>query len=63
MKKDLRSPLAKARDKWLESERGKECINPVGIGVLECNRMYLRNRIESAFIAGWNAKEELDSVA
>ena len=49
--KDLRNPLAKARDRWLESKEGIACC--------ECRAegQYLRNRLESAFISGWNACE------
>ena len=50
--KDLRSPLAKARDKWMDSERGRKCAEGV------TNGQYLRNRLEVAFIAGWNAGEK-----
>lgn len=44
--------FAKARDEWLESEEGKECLagHPAG--------QYLRNRLVRAFIAGWNADKE-----
>lgn len=41
--------LAKARDKWLESEEGKRCCEGRTEG------QYLRNRLELAFIAGWEA--------
>lgn len=47
-----KSKLAKARDKWLQSDDGKEC----SIG--EANGQYLHNRIERAFIAGWDASEK-----
>ena len=47
-----KSKLAKARDKWLQSDDGKEC----SIG--EANGQYLHNRIERAFIAGWDACEQ-----
>ena len=48
---DLRNPLAKARDEWLESQDGKDCCDG------EARGQYLRNRLEAAFIAGWTAKE------
>lgn len=51
--KDLRSPLARARDKWLASEKGKKCCEGNTQG------QYLRNRLELAFIAGWNARNNL----
>ena len=49
MEKDLRSPLAKARDEWFESEEGRRCCDGVTSG------KYLRNRLESAFLAGAQA--------
>lgn len=51
--KDLRSLLAKARDEWLESDEGKKCLEGTTYGD------YLRNRIYTAFIAGWDAHESL----
>lgn len=45
---DLRSPLAKARDAWLESEEGKRCCNGNASG------HFLQNRLELAFVAGAN---------
>ena len=43
--KDLRTPLAKARDAWLEGE-GKQLCEGAPSGI------YLRNRIEVAWLAG-----------
>jgi len=39
MKRDLRSPLAKARDEWLASEEGRPVAVP-----------YLQNRLTMAFL-------------
>jgi len=50
--KDMRSPLAKARDKWFDSQDGKACQEGATQG------QYLRNRLEQAFIAGWEACEK-----
>lgn len=50
---DMRSPLAKARDKWLLSEDGKECCHGTATG------QYLQNRLERAFIAGYSVVAEL----
>lgn len=47
---DLRNDLAKARDEWMLSVEGRNCSEPLPI-----NTFYLRNRLESAFVAGWNA--------
>jgi len=47
-----KSPLAKARDKWLFSEEGKRCLEGKTSG------QYLENRLRLAFIAGWNACEK-----
>lgn len=48
----MKSNLAKARDKWLLSDNGKECCEGQTSG------QYLQNRLEKAFIAGYNAVEE-----
>lgn len=48
---DIRNPLAKARDDWMFSEEGKQCACGTTSG------QYLRNRLEAAFVAGWNACE------
>lgn len=48
----MKSELAKARDKWLQSDDGKECCHAMGQG------QYPRNRIEKAFIAGWDACQQ-----
>jgi len=45
----MKSQLAKARDKWLQSRDGNQCT----FG--EARGQYLHNRIERAFIAGWDA--------
>jgi hypothetical protein len=47
----MKNRLAKARDKWLESKEGSECCAGTATG------QYLRNRLEWAFIAGWDARE------
>lgn len=43
---DMRIAIAKARDIWLESDEGKRCCDGAPVG------LYLRNRIECAFLAG-----------
>jgi len=43
--------LAKARDKWLNSDEGKKCCEGSTSG------QYLQNRLKFAFIAGWYAKK------
>lgn len=48
----MKSKLAKARDKWLQSKDGEECSTGQTSG------QYLRNRVERAFIAGWNACDQ-----
>lgn len=44
--------LAKARDKWFASKEGEKCCEGMTSG------QYLQNRLESAFIAGWDAREK-----
>lgn len=53
--RDLRSPLAKARDAWLDSEEGQRACDPAILQRRELAQ-YLRNRIELAFLAGANAQ-------
>jgi hypothetical protein len=52
-KQDLRSPLAKERDAWLESKEGRGCLAGTPTG------QYLQNRLERAFMAGVRAAEKL----
>ena len=54
---DLRSPLARARDEWLESDEGKRCRQGKAYGP------YLSNRLQAAFVAGWNAAAEATGKA
>jgi hypothetical protein len=57
---DIRNNLAKARDAFLQSERGTELAKGI-VGRLD--DYYMRNRIEAAFIAGWNAAEAASKAA
>lgn len=49
---DLRNPLSKARDLWFETDEGKRAAKPATT-VLAAQ--FLKNRLDSAFIAGWDA--------
>lgn len=49
---DNRNDLAKARDTWLDSKQGQTCAGGIAEGV------YLKNRLETAFISGWEAKDK-----
>ena len=49
---DMRSPLAKARDDWMLSDEGER------LSLGNVDGQYLRNRLEAAFIAGWNARDK-----
>jgi len=57
----MKSPLAKARDKWFVSDDGKECCKGQTSG------QYLQNRLERAFLAGAKFSseriKELESTA
>lgn len=56
--KDLRSPLAKARDDWFESEAGQKASDA---STLPQNaHPFLRNRLELAFLAGAAAQREIN---
>lgn len=46
---DHRNEAARARDAWFESADGARCLEDGAKGI------YLRNRLENAFLAGWNA--------
>lgn len=55
-KQDLRNDLAKARDEWFAGD---------GLGMTDSYILkearfetYLRNRLETAFCAGWNARDK-----
>lgn len=48
---DLRSPLAKARDAWLESDEGKRCRDAAILSSPHATQ-YLENRLVLAFLAG-----------
>lgn len=54
LKEDCRSPLAIARDEWFESKDGIECMEP-SILFSHNSSQYLRNRLETAFLAGVEA--------
>lgn len=55
---DLRNPLAKARDEFLDSEEGVRAADPISLKASGEMRQYLRNRIENAFVRGWEAAEK-----
>lgn len=48
---DHRSPLARARDDWFESEEGKKALG-VTILLNPEQQEFLKNRLETAFLAG-----------
>lgn len=48
--------LARAIDKWFKSEDGKKSTEGITHG------RYLRNRLELAFIAGWDARDEIKDL-
>jgi hypothetical protein len=60
---DLRSPLARARDKWLASEEGKRCLD-TGILWSPHQTQYLENRLVTAFLAGakWAEGQRYDQA-
>lgn len=50
---DLRNAVAKARDEWIESDEGRCCMSPVS----GLEPQFLQNRLECAFLAGYQAAE------
>lgn len=59
---DHRSPLARARDEWLESAEGKVATS---INILRSpnQQRFLENRLVGAFIAGAEAGEKVNANA
>lgn len=60
--KDLRNALAKARDEYFASERGKVARDPLTLKAPTQSRRYLTNRLEAAFIAGWEARQRNEAA-
>ena len=58
---DLPNPLAKARDEFMLGPEGTRLCDALGIGAPARCGLYLRDRIEAAFVAGWNACEQENS--
>ena len=58
MTSDLRTPIAKARDNLMLGKEGERWCYALGISTPKRINSYLRNRIEAAIIAGWNACEQ-----
>lgn len=54
---DMRNDVAKARDEWMLSNEGCRCLDGITSG------RYLQNRLEAAFITGWNAREKKQAHA
>ena len=59
MVRDYRSALAKSRDEWMESEAGRKACIPHSCLADPKKSQFLRNRIESAFIAGAKAATDM----
>lgn len=58
---DLRNDLARARDEWMLTDAGERACDPHTLGRPPRSGEYLRNRIEAAFVAGWNARERKET--
>jgi hypothetical protein len=61
-KKYMRSELAIKRDEWLESDEGKSCCDHNNVCSFVGGAGYLKNRIETAFLAGAKAGTETQQV-
>jgi len=62
MSKDHRSELAIKRDEWFASDEGKKCADIISLlptRHYKNNEIYLKNRLEAAFLAGANATNEI----
>lgn len=55
----LKSELAIKRDEWFESEEGKKCCDNTTLPTGKTGGRYLKHRIESAFLAGAIANNEM----
>ena len=55
---DLPNPLAKAREEFMLSREACYLCDPTSIGAPAHCGLYLHDRIEAAFLAGWNACEQ-----
>ena len=53
----METPFKKANDEFFESKQGQRlCLaNTLNLKPLEANDIYLKNRLERAFVAGWIA--------
>ena len=52
---DMRSPLAKARDDWFAGVEGKRVAAEYPA---KLEAQFLKSRLETAFIAGWEASRQ-----
>jgi hypothetical protein len=52
----MKNKIASARDAWMKTEYNG-CCNPTTLNGLSDQRKFLTNRLERAFIAGWEACE------
>lgn len=59
---DQRSPLAKARDAFLDSEAGRDLCDTRNLPATAYSQ-YIRNRLEQAFVAGWEARGQPQEAA
>ena len=56
----METPFKKAHDEFFESEQGQQLCkaNTIHSMSLQADDIYLKNRLERAFAAGWIACEE-----
>jgi ABC-type uncharacterized transport system auxiliary subunit len=59
---DFRSPLAKARDQWMQSKEGLSVLEPSILKSSDVSQ-FLANRIEIAFLAGasWGQRNAINT--
>ena len=55
----MKSELAIKRDQWLASEEGKKCLDASSLFMSAGYEIYLKNRLEIAFLAGAQAEREI----
>jgi len=55
----MKSELAIKRDEWFESDEGKGCMDTMSLMMTSKYEQYLKNRLETAFLAGANATNEI----
>ncbi len=63
LRDDTISPAAYARNEWMKLEKTQEHMDPSTLQAPAHMRQYLENRLELAFVAGWEARKKWERGA